>query len=193
MSLDHQYQAYLRYYDNQQRGGQFVAFRGARRWQKGDGFGDVLRGIFRWFLPVISSGASTFIKETAAAQARGDTLGDAAKSALRPTLGTVIGAVGNRIQGGSGRRRRVAKRSRKRVYKASQKGGKGKSVKKRAKKRAKKSVKKVRTLGNVTPKKRKPTRKVTKAKKAKKGTRPRTIKRKQKANEQEADEQSYNF
>jgi hypothetical protein len=54
-------------------------------------------------------------------------------------------------------------------------------------------VKKVRALGSVTAKKRKPTKKVRKAKKAKKGTRTPTIKSKQEADEQEADEQSYNF
>lgn len=168
MSHDQQYQSYLRYYENQQRGGQYVAFRGARRWQKGDGFGDVLRGIFRWFLPVISSGASTFIRETAAGQARGENLGDAAKGALRPTLGSVIGAVGKRMQGGSGRRKRVTKKSRKRVYKGRQKGGKRKAGKK-----------------TFPARKRKVTRKTKKVKKA---TRRRTKNRKQ-----SVDEQSYNF
>jgi hypothetical protein len=131
-SNDQQVQSYLRYY-SQQRGGQLPpVFRGARQWQKGDGFGDVLRGIFRWFLPVLTSGASSFINEAAAGQARGQSLGEAAKGALRPAIGSLIGAAAKRMQGGTGRRRskkrksvkrKSVKRS-KRVYKGSQKGGK---------------------------------------------------------------------
>ena len=132
----------------------------------------MLRGIFRWFLPVISSGASTFIKETAAGQARGEKLGDAANGALRPTLGTVIGAVGKRMQGGTGRRKRATKRTRKRVYKGKQKGGKRKTAKNAF-------------TSSFLGKKRTPPKKTRKVKKA---TRRRT-----KKDTHPSDEQTYNF
>lgn len=134
-------QAYLEYYARQQRGGQFVAFRGARRWQKGDGFGDRMRGVLKWAMPVLSAGASTFISEAAAAHSRGENMSDAAKSALKPTVGAVIDAIGKRItegsksskQDGSGRRqkrkqgkakKRKATKTQKPVYKDRQNGGK---------------------------------------------------------------------
>lgn len=97
------YEGYVRYYEQQQRGGNLV-FRGGRRSlaQRGDGFGDVVRGLFRWFAPVLASGASTFASKVIENRESGQSLGDAAKGALTPALGSVLAAAAKRAQGGSG-------------------------------------------------------------------------------------------
>ena len=155
-------QAYLQYYARQ-RGGQLVVFRGSRRWQKGDGFGDRMRGVLKWAMPVLSAGASTFISETAAAHSRGENMSEAAKSALKPTVGAVIDAIGKKItdgskspkQGGSGRRHKKKRKAKKQkpVYKGIQKGGKSK--------------RKHKAKGKVRAAKATKTRKVKKAKRSK--------------------------
>ena len=93
---------YLQYYSTQRGRGAAAAaaagpriFRGGDRWrprQRGDGFGSFLRGIARFLLPVVGSGISTFASHTLDAADRGVSLGDAAKSALKPTLRAVVDA-----------------------------------------------------------------------------------------------------
>lgn len=94
---------YLKYYSTQQRGrgdsssGETTrVFRGAERWvrqrQRGDGFGSLLRGLARFLLPVLGRGIGAFASHTLDASDRGVSLGDAAKSALKPTLRAVVDA-----------------------------------------------------------------------------------------------------
>ncbi len=76
-------------------------FRGPRRWQRGDGFGDILRGVARFMLPVVLRGAATFAGETLDANERGESLGSAAKNALKPALQAAVQAVAEGFQGGA--------------------------------------------------------------------------------------------
>ncbi|TNC99980.1 MAG: hypothetical protein FD123_4412, partial [Bacteroidetes bacterium] len=140
----------------------------------------------KWAMPVLSAGASTFISEAAAAHSRGENMSDAAKSALKPTVGAVIDAIGKKItdgtkspkQGGSGHRRKKTKRKatkQKPVYKGIQKGGKSKR-KRKHKSKGKSPVAKA-------PRKRKVKKAKRKVKKAKRS----------KANSSENKSTPYNF
>lgn len=94
--------AYLQRYRDQQRGAGNIVFRGPRRWQRGDGFGDILRGIARFMLPVVVKGATAFAGEALDASERGASLGEAAKGALKPALQAAVQAVAENFQGGVG-------------------------------------------------------------------------------------------
>jgi hypothetical protein len=129
---------YLQHFRQQQQAGAGYVdtgvYRGARRWQKGDGIGDVLRGIARFMLPVLVRGASAFAGETISATTKGASLGDAARGALKPALNAAMQSVGERLQGGVGSPKRKGKRSKRRTAKSSvmQKGsGRKKSSAKR--------------------------------------------------------------
>jgi len=107
---------YLQYYSKQRgRGGADSSqeprfFRGADSWrprQHGDGFGSLLRGLARFLLPVLGRGIGTFASHTLDATDRGVSLGDAAKSALKPTLRAVIDAGVSRMQKGKGKMKRA--------------------------------------------------------------------------------------
>ncbi len=93
--------AYQQHY-RKQSGGTTV-FRGSRRWQRGDGVGDIIRGIARFLLPVVLRGASTFAGETINANERGVSLGEAAKGALKPAMQAAVEAVAESFQGGIGK------------------------------------------------------------------------------------------
>ena len=69
-----------------QRGGEFPVFRGARYVQYGNGFGDVLRGIWRTVFPVIARGAATFMQNLASNKEEGKDWSKAAKEAAIPAL-----------------------------------------------------------------------------------------------------------
>jgi hypothetical protein len=117
-------------------------YHGARRWhssvrsQRGDGFGSILRGLARFFLPIVGRGIGSFATHTLDAVDRGVSLGEAAKSALKPTLRTVIDSVGGggatrSMQGGSmnvngvvgvGTKKKSKKRARKRKQQQSGRG-----------------------------------------------------------------------
>ena len=60
----------------------------------GEGLGDILRGVFRFLLPVAKSVASKFITTAAQGLEKGSPLSQAAKSALLPTLGEAVWSVG---------------------------------------------------------------------------------------------------
>lgn len=100
--MDPRYGAYCRYYEAQS-GGALPVFRGGR--QSGEGLGDILRGIFRFLAPIALRGISTFAGHTLDAHQKGATFSEAAKSALNPTLRTVVGGVADQFrasQSGSG-------------------------------------------------------------------------------------------
>lgn len=173
---------YLSYYTSQRGRGDAIAgprvFRGAERWrprQRGDGFGSMLRGLARFILPVLGRGIGTFATHTLDATDRGVSLGDAAKSALKPTLRAVVDAgVGQLTSSssqngnGDGKRRRLVDSSGPGFYermmeaqrrKRSKKKKRGEGDKKKAKKQhgegIKKKKKKQRGGGSKKPRKRK--------------------------------------
>ena len=80
---------YYRFYHNQ-RGGDFPVFRGARYIQYGNGFGDILRNIFRSVFPVVVKGATTFLGDMVRAKEEGQDWKGAAKSAILPTAKTIF-------------------------------------------------------------------------------------------------------
>lgn len=86
--MDAQTNIYLQYY-KAQRGGQIQPVQGARRAQYGGGLGDILRGIFRSIFPIVARGASTFLSEAVQSHDSGKGWGEAAKSAIAPTIGNV--------------------------------------------------------------------------------------------------------
>ena len=58
--------------------------------QYGEGLGDILRGVFRFLLPIATSAASKFITNTSSGLDSGYSLGHAAKVAFLPTLGETV-------------------------------------------------------------------------------------------------------
>ena len=80
---------YRRYYESQ-LGGEFPVFRGGS--QSGAGLGDILRGLFRFLMPVALRGIQTFAGNTLAATQAGVPLPLAAKSAIMPTISAVAGS-----------------------------------------------------------------------------------------------------
>ena len=79
---------YCRFYQNQ-IGGALPVFRGSSN-QYGDGLGDILKGVFRFLLPIATSAASKFISTTSKNLDTGHTLKEAAKAAILPTVGEAI-------------------------------------------------------------------------------------------------------
>ena len=110
--------AYTQHYTATQSGsGILPAFEGSV-YQDGSGLGDVLRSVFRAVFPIISSGASTFLRGAAEGLGQGKSLGDAARGALAPTAQDIVGHAVNRItQKGGGRRRKRHQKPKRRVYK----------------------------------------------------------------------------
>jgi hypothetical protein len=103
---------YVTYYRNQ-LGGRLPVFKG----QSGDGIGDFFRSILShvlpFLVPALTSAAGTVLSEGARGMSEGKSIKEAYVGALRPALGSAVGAVGERLkQGGTARRRKH-----KRVYK----------------------------------------------------------------------------
>jgi hypothetical protein len=65
-------------------------FRGGT--QSGAGLGDMLRGLFRFLMPIALRGIQTFAGNTLAATQAGVPLSLAAKSAIMPTISAVAGS-----------------------------------------------------------------------------------------------------
>ena len=112
------YSAYCRYYEAQS-GGQLPVFRGGV--QNGEGLGDFFRGLLRFVAPVAMRGISTFAGHMMDGRQKGQSLKEAAKQAIRPTLGEVASSISERMQGamseqtGSGYHRKSRKRKVKRL------------------------------------------------------------------------------
>lgn len=131
------------YPEHYQRGaGILPAFSGTV-YQEGNGLGDILRSVFRLVLPIVSSGASTFLKSAAQGISEGKSLGDAAKGSLAPMAKKVVGkAVKRVVQSGSGRKRGRRRRRRNRKGQG-QTGGSSGWRKSRRKHHSKNRVKRV--------------------------------------------------
>lgn len=77
-------------YYRAQRGGEIPVFRGGR--QTGAGLGDILKGFFRFLMPVALRGIQAFAGNTLAGARAGMPLAAAAKSAIMPTISAVAGS-----------------------------------------------------------------------------------------------------
>ncbi len=105
-------------------GASFPIFAGSRSLQYGQGFGDVLRGIFRHVIPVVVRGAITFLSEFSKNKETGVSWKDAAKSAIQPTalstMSEAVTQIDRARQSGKGKRKHKRKKS---VYKAKRRRG----------------------------------------------------------------------
>ena len=79
------------------RGGDIPKFYGSQRYQYGSGFGDVLRGAWRFFRPVAIKGVQTLLKSGEEAMRDGVTAKQAFKLGLKPALGAVIRATADQV------------------------------------------------------------------------------------------------
>lgn len=128
--------AFLQHYLNQRGGGQYQVFRGYPV-QYGTGIGDIFRSIGRFLLPIFASGAKTFIQSTAGGLEHGQTLKEAARSAIAPTLSGAVGDLSSGVVSKlAGRGRKRKSRS-----KAKSKSAKRRKVYKRAKSKARRKSK----------------------------------------------------
>ncbi len=85
------------YYTNAlQRGGSsYPVFRGAIRYQSGEGFGDVLRGLWRVFFPTVIRGASSFFNAGSSALKNSNGgMTDVLKAGLKPAIGSMLKSAG---------------------------------------------------------------------------------------------------
>jgi hypothetical protein len=82
---------YCKYYQSQ-RGGEIPVFRGGS--QSGAGLGDILRGLFRFLMPVALRGISSFAGSTLAGTQAGMSLPNAARAAIVPALSAAAGSHG---------------------------------------------------------------------------------------------------
>lgn len=139
---------FLRHYC-QQAGGSFPVFAGAP-YQTGAGFGNILRSIGRFLLPIIAPTASSFIRSAAEGLEGGQDIKSALKGSIAPTVKTALGSTIEQVQkrqSGSGKRRHKRKVVRKKLYKAT----KAKRTHKRKSKsgKRKKSRSKIRSLNSI--------------------------------------------
>ena len=78
-------------------GANIPVFSGSHRYQYGQGVGDVLRGIWRFFRPVAIKGAQTLLKAGSEAIKDGATVKDVLKSTIKPTIGALLGATAEQM------------------------------------------------------------------------------------------------
>ena len=108
--VDFYYNAY------NQKGGEFPVFKGSRYMQYGSGFGDILRGIFRRILPVVSKGAVTFLGDLLQNHSQTGSWSDAAKSSIVPAAKAALNQAAEEIsQTGSGKKKRKRKQKSKKA------------------------------------------------------------------------------
>ena len=102
--MDPRIEFYKAAFSQRGNGFDFPVFRGASRYQYGQGLGDVLRGIVHFiprvtqFLkPVAMKGVQTLLKAGSKAIKEGATVKDVIKSTLKPTVGAVLGATVDKV------------------------------------------------------------------------------------------------
>ena len=89
---------YANAYRNQGGGANFPVFQGSRYSQYGHGFGDILRGIVRFALPVVARGAWSFVEGLMKNRSEGQDWKTAAKGAIAPTAMATLSEVGNQME-----------------------------------------------------------------------------------------------
>ena len=141
---------FCRYYRNQ-IGGALPVFSGYDQEQRGEGLGDIFRSILRFLSPIAQSAATKFITTTSKGLEEGQSVGQAAKSALMPTLSEALmsGAQqGMARMGGKGRKRRRRRTSKRGGRKSKRTSGGEKKIRnrKRVYKGKRKNTKRIRFL-----------------------------------------------
>ena len=81
----------------QRGGGAYPVFQGTARYQYGSGFGDILRGIWRVFFPIVAKGASSVLSAGADAISNNQPIGTALKASLKPAIGTMLKSAGKEL------------------------------------------------------------------------------------------------
>ena len=116
---------YIKFFEHRlQSGGgsvEYPIYHGARFYQNGNGFGDILRGVFRFILPIAASGATTFLGEMMKSRDAGADWKTSARNAISPTATNVLTKAVEQVQKrqvGTGRRRkRKSKQYKKKINK----------------------------------------------------------------------------
>ena len=90
--MDPRIELYKAAFSQQGLGFEIPVFKGTSRYQYGAGFGDVLRGMWRFFKLVAIKAAQTLLKAGSVAIKEGATVKDVIKSKVQPTVGAVLGA-----------------------------------------------------------------------------------------------------
>ena len=94
-------QNYINFFERRQQHGSgfdYPVFAGARFNQQGSGFGDILRGIFRFIFPMAASGVRTFVGEAVKGHDSSADWKIPAKSAILPTAQNVTGKALDQIR-----------------------------------------------------------------------------------------------
>jgi hypothetical protein len=95
--MDKRVELYKAAFSQSGRGCAIPKFYGSNRYQYGQGFGVVLRGIFRFFRPVVVKGAQTLFKEGGEALNQKTTVKEALKSSIKPALGALLSAIADQV------------------------------------------------------------------------------------------------
>ena len=95
--MDPRIELYKAVFSQRGRGFDIPVFRGTSRYQYGAGFGDVLRGMWRFFKPVAIKAAQTLLRAGSEAIKEGATVKDVIKSTVQPTVGAVLGATVDQV------------------------------------------------------------------------------------------------
>ena len=89
--MDPRIEYYKAAFSQQGRGFEIPVFSGTSKYQYGAWFGDVLRGMWRFFKPVAIKGAQTLLRAGSEAIKEGVTVNDVIKSTVQPTVNAVLG------------------------------------------------------------------------------------------------------
>ena len=95
--MDPRIEFYKAAFSQHGRGFEIPVFRVTSRYQYGAGFGDVLRGMWRFFKAVAIKAAQTLLRAGSEAIKEGATVKDVIKSTVPPTVGAVLGATVDQV------------------------------------------------------------------------------------------------